>query len=111
LIAGGIGITPIKTMAQALKARGTSFELHYSGRTTAEMAYRNQLAIEFSDQLHQYFTRTTGGNRLDIKATLAAATPDTLFYVCGPARLIEAVTKAARELGIPGERLQYESFE
>jgi ferredoxin-NADP reductase len=111
LIAGGIGITPIKTMAQALKARGTSFELHYSGRTTAEMAYRDRLAIEFSDQLHQYFTRTTGGNRLDIKATLAAATPDTLFYVCGPARLIEAVTKAARELGIPGKRLQYESFE
>lgn len=33
LIAGGIGITPIKAMAQALKARGNSFELHYSGRT------------------------------------------------------------------------------
>ena len=45
------------------------------------------------------------------KAILAAATSDTLFYVCGPARLIEAATKAAHELGIPGERLQYESFE
>lgn len=111
LIAGGIGITPIKAMAQALKARGTSFELHYSGRTAAEMAYRDRLAIEFPDQLHLYVTRTAGGNRLDIEAILDAATPDTMFYVCGPARLIEAVLKAARERGIPRSCMQYESFE
>lgn len=111
LIAGGIGITPIKAMAQALKARGTSFELHYSGRTAAEMGYRDRLAIEFPDQLHLYFTRTAGGNRLDIEAILDAAKPDTMFYVCGPARLIEAVLKAARELGIPRSCMQYESFE
>ena len=111
LIAGGIGITPLKAMAQALKARGTSFELHYSGRTPAEMAYRDRLAIEFHDQLHLYFTRTAGGDRLDIAAILSAATPDAMFYVCGPARLIESVRKAARHLVIPSGRLQYESFE
>jgi len=111
LIAGGIGITPIKAMAQALKARGTSFELHYSGRTAVEMAYRDRLTIEFPDQLHLYFTRTTGGNRLDIEAILDAATPDTMFYVCGPARLIEAAIEAALKLAIPSGRLQYESFE
>lgn len=111
LIAGGIGITPIKAMAQALKARGTSFELHYSGRTAADMAYRDRLAIEFPDQLHLYLTRAPGGVRLDIKAMMEAARPDTMFYVCGPARLIESTRKAARELAIPGGRLQYESFE
>lgn len=111
LIAGGIGITPIKAMAEALKARGTSFELHYSARTAVDMAYRDRLAIEFPGQLHLYFTRAPGGNRLDIEAILDAATPDTMFYVCGPARLIEAVIKAARKLAIPIARLQYESFE
>jgi predicted pyridoxine 5'-phosphate oxidase superfamily flavin-nucleotide-binding protein len=30
LIAGGIGITPIKAMAQALEARGVPFHLHYA---------------------------------------------------------------------------------
>lgn len=111
LIAGGIGITPIKAMAEALKARGTSFELHYSARTAVDMAYRDRLAIEFPGQLHLYFTRAPGGNRLDIEAILDAATPDTMFYVCGPARLIEAVIKAARKLAILIARLQYESFE
>lgn len=111
LIAGGIGITPIKAMAQALKARGTSFELHYCARTAAEMAYRDWLAIEFREHLHQYFTRSQGGRRPDIEAILGSSMPDAMFYVCGPGSLIEVVIKAARKLAIPGDRLQYESFE
>ncbi len=111
LIAGGIGITPLKAMAQALKARGNSFELHYSGRTAADMAYRDQLASEFPGQLHLYFTRAPGETRLDFHATMASAPPSALFYVCGPGRLIEAARAAASELAIPAGRVQYESFE
>jgi ferredoxin-NADP reductase/predicted pyridoxine 5'-phosphate oxidase superfamily flavin-nucleotide-binding protein len=111
LIAGGIGITPIKAMAQSLKARSKPFELHYSGRTSAEMAYREPLTVEFTEQLRQYVTREPGGTRLDLRATMAAAPPGALFYVCGPGRLIEAVRVVARDLAIPNERVQYESFE
>jgi hypothetical protein len=111
LIAGGIGITPIKAMAQSLKARGKSFELHYSGRTAADMAYREQLATEFPAQLRLYVTREPGEPRLDLRSTMAAAPPGALFYVCGPGRLIEAARKAASDLAIPAERVQYESFE
>lgn len=111
LIAGGIGITPIKAMAQALKARGNAFELHYSGRTAADMAYREELASEFPGQLHPYFTRTPGKTRFDLRATMASAPAGALFYVCGPGRLIEAARAAASELAIPAARVQYESFE
>ena len=111
LIAGGIGITPIKAMAQSLKARGKSFELHYSGRAAIDMAYREQLAIEFPAQLHLYKTREPGGTRLDLRSTMASAPSGALFYVCGPGRLIEAARAAAGDLGIPIERVQYESFE
>lgn len=111
LIAGGIGITPIRAMAQTLKARGSSFELHYSSRTPVDMAYRDQLAIEFPDELQLYFTRTTGGKRIDLHSIMRVASADTLFYVCGPGRLIAAARSAARELGIATERLQFESFE
>jgi ferredoxin-NADP reductase/predicted pyridoxine 5'-phosphate oxidase superfamily flavin-nucleotide-binding protein len=111
LIAGGIGITPIRAMAQALKARGASFELHYSGRTGAGMAFRDELASEFGGQLQLYFTRTPGEPRLELHATMAAAPPGAVFYVCGPGRLIEAARAAASALAIPVERVQYESFE
>jgi hypothetical protein len=111
LIAGGIGITPIKAMAQALRARGNSFELHYSGRTAADMAYRDRLASEFPGQLHLYFTRAPGKSRLDLGTTMASAPPGALFYVCGPGSLIEAARAAAGEVAIPAGRVQYESFE
>jgi len=111
LIAGGIGITPIKAMAQEFKARGNPFELHYSGRTAADMAYRDRLAIEFPGQLHLYLTRSPGGTRMDLHSILRSAPAEALFYVCGPGRLIEAASTAARELTIPAGRVQYESFE
>ncbi len=111
LIAGGIGITPIKAMARELKARGNAFELHYSGRTPAEMAYRDRLAVEFPTQLRLYFTRAPGGTRIDLHAVMRAAPDGALFYVCGPRPLIDAAAAAARELAIPAGRVRYESFE
>ncbi|MEG2632600.1 MAG: ferredoxin reductase, partial [Comamonas sp.] len=39
LLAGGIGITPIWAMAQALYSRGEDFALHYCGRSAARMAF------------------------------------------------------------------------
>lgn len=111
LIAGGIGITPIKAMAQELKVRGTRFELHYSGRTAADMAYRKWLAHEFSGQLHLYSTRSPGGGRIDLHSIMRSAPESAVFYVCGPGRLIEAARSAARALAIPAGRVQYEHFE
>jgi ferredoxin-NADP reductase len=110
LIAGGIGITPIQSMAQALKARGSPFELHYTGRTPAEMAYRDHLASEFPSGYHAYFSRVPGQPRMNISAVLHDAPPDSIFYVCGPVALIDAMLEAANTLGIARDRVQYESF-
>jgi len=111
LIAGGIGITPIKAMAHALAARGNAFVLHYSARTVPDMAYRDELASEFPGQLHRYFTRAPGGTRIDIASIMRTAPADALFYVCGPGPLLSAARAAARELAIGARRLRWESFE
>ena len=109
LIAGGIGITPIKAMAQTLKARGTELQLHYSGRSRAEMPFLDRLEREFGDNLSVY--SAADGERLDLAQILAAAPADSVFYLCGPARLLDAVTGVARNLGISCERIRFERFE
>ena len=108
LIAGGIGITPIKPMAQALEARGNTLHLHYAGREDAEMAFRDRLQREFGARLSLW--RSADGERLDIDAALSGAPADAVFYVCGPARLIDAVTARADALGIAPERVRFERF-
>ena len=110
LIAGGIGITPILSMAHVLKARGTPFDLHVSAKRPTEMAYRSLLAREYSPQSHFYFSREAGQRRLDIQQVLRDAPADAVFYVCGPQRLIDAVGETARAMGIAAERVQFESF-
>lgn len=110
-IAGGIGITPIIAMAHALAARGNAFALHYSARTPADMAYRDQLASEFSGELHLYFTRAPGGARIDLASIMRDAPAGALFYVCGPGPLLSAARAAAHQLSIAAERVRWESFE
>ena len=108
LIAGGVGITPIKAMAHTLKARGTGTQLHYAARSRAEAAYREELARDLGDGLHLY--ASADGDRMNIEALLAAAPRDALFYACGPDRLVGAVAGNAERLGIDNGRIRIERF-
>ncbi|MCE2969404.1 MAG: pyridoxamine 5'-phosphate oxidase family protein [Burkholderiales bacterium] len=108
LIAGGIGITPLKAMAHALAARGAPFHLHYAARSSAQMARREELRTHFGDRLTTWFSN--GGPRMEVAAIIANAPADAVFYVCGPTRLIDAVRDAAAARGVPAERVRFERF-
>lgn len=108
LIAGGVGITPLKAMAHALKERGTGTQLHYAARSAAEAAYRDELARELGDDLHLY--PSADGRHMNVEALLAAAPPEAVFYVCGPHRLVDAVAKGAASVGIDRARIRVECF-
>jgi ferredoxin-NADP reductase len=110
MIAGGIGITPIKAMAQALKRRNVSLELHYTGRNALDMAYHEQLSAEFTSGYFTYYSRAQERQHLDVAEVMWRAAGDAVFYVCGPVALIESVRAAANQLGIAPERVQHESF-
>jgi len=110
LIAGGIGITPIKAMAYALLASGRTFHLHYTAQTRAEMAYRQEIESEFRGRVSLYISKESPEHRLSIDAVLRSAPEDALFYVCGPGRLINAVRSSAQAIGINEERIRFERF-
>ncbi|MGI9327352.1 MAG: pyridoxamine 5'-phosphate oxidase family protein [Pseudomonadales bacterium] len=108
LIAGGIGITPIKAMAHELSNRQADFVLHYAGRSTAQMAFREELTQLLGERL--VLANSADNNRLNLEAIFNTAGPDAVFYLCGPDRLIGAALKAAKHTGVARERVQIESF-
>jgi ferredoxin-NADP reductase/predicted pyridoxine 5'-phosphate oxidase superfamily flavin-nucleotide-binding protein len=108
LIAGGIGITAIKPMAQALEARGTEFAVHYAGSSRRDMAFRDRLERQLQERLSIY--ASADGERMDLEAILSAAPADALVYLCGPDRLIAGVMAAARTVGFSRDRIRLERF-
>lgn len=108
LIAGGIGITPIKSMAAALSARGSVFELHYAVRSEREAAFGAELRRALSDRAMLY--SADNGVRMDVDQLLSAVAPDAVVYACGPVRMLDAVARAAARLGIARDRLRIERF-
>lgn len=108
LIAGGIGITPIKAMASELEARGSDFAIHLAGRSKQDMAYYPDLKRLYGDRFSAYSDAES--NRLSINKLLSSIAADAVIYTCGPASLLEAVLHQARELQIDEERLRFERF-
>ena len=108
LIAGGIGITPIKPMAQTLRARGSAFKIHYAARSRRDMAFGDRLQREFANDIKLY--SSADDEHINVEQLLAAAPADAIFYICGPERLINAVSAAATGLNIEPQRIRYERF-
>ena len=110
LIAGGIGITPIKAMAHTLAAQGREFVLHYTAKTPLDMAYREYLVREFGDRLRFYFSAVPSETLLKADTVFQESSQDAVFYVCGPTALIAAVREAGDRLGIHPEHVRFEHF-
>lgn len=87
-LAGGIGITPILTMAAQAQARGADWRLVYGGRQRASMAFLDQLAA-YGDRVSVRPQDETG--LLDLDALLGTPLEDTLVHCCGPEPLLAAV--------------------
>lgn len=91
LIAGGIGITPIKAMAHVLVAESTSFELHYCARSVRNAAFVEELrSIVPEERLHFHFDNGDPARGLDIAGLLKQPAEGTHLYYCGPGGFMKA---------------------
>ena len=99
LIAGGIGITPILSMARRLQALGRSFEVMYLARSRASAAFSADLTT-LACPVHWHFDDEAGGPP-DLRALLAARAPQghVHHYACGPAVMLNVFEQSCAELG------------
>ncbi|GBQ18664.1 ferredoxin [Gluconacetobacter sacchari DSM 12717] len=87
LIAGGIGIAPIWSLAQRLTQCGRPWELHYAARGAAQAAFLPALLAQAHGRVTTCF-RADGQPRLALSRLASACAADTHVYCCGPARMM-----------------------
>lgn len=108
LLAGGIGITPMIGMAQALHRYGRPFRLLYSVRTRAQLAFAQELEELLGDRLELFVDAE--GRRVDIGAEIDRLHPDGELYVCGPVGMRDAAQHAWLQRERRVDRLRFETF-
>jgi ferredoxin-NADP reductase len=115
LVAGGVGITPLRAMMAALTGSVTLVYRASSWHDVALRAELDQLAAERGDQVH-YLVGTRaelGGDPLTAAALreLAPGLDAMDAYVCGPPGMTAAAVAALRAAGAPRRRIHVEAFE
>ncbi|MCA6121400.1 oxidoreductase [Bradyrhizobium sp. WSM 1704] len=109
LVAGGIGITPLLTMACELSTAKRPFSFHYAGRSRAELAFVSEVerlaggnaTIHADDEAGRFF---------DLEGVMTRLAPGVPLYLCGPLPMIEAAIALAKRLDWPQGRLHFEIF-
>lgn len=98
LFAGGIGITPVVSMIAHLVALGKRWQLHYCARSSAYMAFSDELralAAHGNGTVHFYLD-DSGDEPLNLKSIVHSAASDAHVYCCGPAGMIEGFIAATQ---------------
>jgi dihydroorotate dehydrogenase electron transfer subunit len=100
LVAGGVGLAPFMTLAEALRARGTTTRLFYGARRASELYYVEEferLGVEVALATEDGSRGDRGFVTLPLDAALAAmpATREVRMFACGPTPMMRTVAKLA----------------
>jgi dihydroorotate dehydrogenase electron transfer subunit len=107
MVAGGVGLAPFATLAEALAASRTPTTLFYGARTAGELFY-----LDFFERLGITLVLTTEDGARGIKgrvtAPLEAALKNVgpagaMVYACGPEPMLAAVAKLAARYNQPSQ--------
>ncbi|WDK31461.1 PDR/VanB family oxidoreductase [Xanthomonas campestris] len=111
LLAAGIGITPLLSMAQALEARGEPFVLHYYARRHADVAFSQRLQQGFTHgQVYLHLSDGGQSPRVHVPEELRQARARDQLYLCGPAAFMDHFTVLAKAHGWTAAQLHREHF-
>lgn len=108
MAAGGVGLAPFATLAQALAATGTPTTLFYGARSDQELFY-----LDFFERLNVRLVLATEDGSRGARARVTAPLEEALaqlpgpgaamIYACGPEPMLAAVAKLAARYDQPSE--------
>jgi len=107
LLAGGIGMTPLLSMARELYSSNIDFEFHICAKSSEYVPFKAELD---SGPLNKYlyYHYSLHNQRLDIDAFLTQLDSTIQVYCCGPATFLENIRKSTSHW--PPKRIRMEHF-
>jgi ferredoxin-NADP reductase len=123
LIAGGVGITPMMSIARYLTSRAWDGDIYfiYTCRTPQDFIFANEIADlqRRNPRLHVAVTVTSAEDTWDgprgriSKEWLTQTVPalaSRRIHLCGPPPMMEATKALLAELGVPPDQVKTEAF-
>ena len=114
LVAGGVGIGPVRALAEELVAAGRDVVVLHRAHSIDRLA----LGREFPESSLLHYVPLTGrraqlGYDPLAPANLRSLVPDVAsrdVFVCGPPAMIDAVARTAHTLGVPRRAIHHEEL-
>jgi ferredoxin-NADP reductase len=118
LIAGGVGITPLRALFEVLPGGPGDLTLLYRAHRAEDLALRHELetiAAARDARLYYSVGQPDGRSPAPVTATSLRQAVQDLdehdVYLCGPPGMTDAVWRALLEAGVPRRRIHHEAFE
>ena len=114
MIAGGIGITPLRALAEELAPQGRDLLLLYGAQNESAFIFRTELAALAGryPNFHIHYAPSNEMGRIDaaLLTKLAPDLSDRESFLCGPPAMIASLRIALRDLGTPDSQIHFERF-
>lgn len=112
LIGGGIGITPLITMAYQLVQEGSSFELHYCGSSPERCAFVEEIKNGVLAAFTTFHFKSEGAShRQFFESAIQAIDSESHIYTCGPNGFMDWVINLAATQNFPEQQIHKEYFQ
>ncbi len=125
LIAGGIGVTPFRSMIKYLLDKGQKrpITLFYASKTVDDFVYRDVFdraqrelgirtvySVTDNADLPANWTGKVGRITPDLIRTTVPDFRNSIFYVSGPRGMVDSFKRVIRDLGVPGLDVRTDYF-
>jgi ferredoxin-NADP reductase len=113
-VAGGIGITPFRSIINQLHHDGADFniELLYANRDGENIPFKDELEAISKEHANFNISYFIGDNKITeaVLREYGEKLSEPIYYVSGPEPMVEAFQDTLKKIGIDEDRMKFDYF-